>query len=154
AGASRLVGSMSDEVEEVDVEGHPALQLAGDTAASAASSGPSVLLAPSFEVYVVGSHPRDRLIPPRWVERAWSHRASLKWARSGRPQLAGPIPALLLDGVVSGMWDRRGSGKRVEVRVEPFGRLSAAQRGELEAEVARIGGFLEAGVTLTVGPLR
>jgi len=38
----------------------------------------------------------------------------------------------------------------VEVGVEPFGRLSARRRKELEREAARISGFLDADVTLSV----
>jgi len=147
--AGEVVRSLGDEVEEVDVEGYRAWQLASEGSPGPRVSG-SVRLLPSFDVYVVGSHPRDRLIPPKWAERGRTHRASVTFA-GGREQLAGPLPVLLIDGVVSGMWDRRRKGRRlVEVGVEPFGRLSARRRKELEREAARISGFLDADVTLSV----
>jgi hypothetical protein len=58
---------------------------------------------------------------------------------------------LLVDGVVAGVWHQRRSGRRVDVTVEPFGRLTAARRRELDAQVQRVGEVLEAAPRLTVG---
>jgi hypothetical protein len=64
---------------------------------------------------------------------------------------AGPFPALLVDCVVAGTWKREQRGKRVDVRVKPFRRLTAAQRKELAAETERLGGFLGAEASLSLG---
>jgi hypothetical protein len=64
---------------------------------------------------------------------------------------AGNFPVLLVDGVVAGVWHQRRSGRRVDVTVEPFGRLTAARRRELDAQVQRVGEVLEATPRLTVG---
>ena len=64
---------------------------------------------------------------------------------------AGPVPALIVDGVVSGVWQHRRSGRRVELTVEPFGELSAAQRRGLDGQAGRIGEIMGAAPTLTVG---
>jgi hypothetical protein len=37
------------------------------------------------------------------------------------------------------VWRRRERGRVVEIRVEPFGRLSRAQQAELADEAARVG---------------
>src|SRR3990172_7196562 len=50
-------------------------------------------------------------------------------------------------------WERRPRGRRIELRVESFIRLTAAQRRQLEAEAVRIGGFFEAEVALSLGAL-
>jgi hypothetical protein len=42
---------------------------------------------------------------------------------------------------------------RLAVTVEPFDRLTAAQRGELDQQVERMGEFLERSVELTIGPV-
>jgi hypothetical protein len=153
--AARAGAALGDEVREVDVEGHTALMPAGDRGREdAVAAARTVRLVPSFDVYVVGSHPRDVLIPPAIVEHARRHRSSLKWATAGRAQFAGPIPVLLIDGREAGMWERTASGRRMEVKVEPFVTLSRQQLGELEAEVDRMGRFMDAEPTLSIGPLR
>jgi hypothetical protein len=153
--ADRAARKLGDEVREVDVEGHTALMPAGDRGGEdARATDRTVRLLPSFDGYVVGSHPRDVLIPPSIVEHAHRHRSSLKWATAGRAQFAGPIPVLLIDGREAGMWERTASGRRMEVKVEPFVMLTKGQRAELEAEVERMGRFMDMEPTLSIGPLR
>ncbi len=100
-----------------------------------------VRLLPYFDAYVVGCHPRGRLFPGRAGARALAN---------GQ---AGVFPVLLLGGVVGGVWHLRRSGRRVGITVEPLADLTPAQRGELDAEVARIGDFLGATPQLTIGPV-
>jgi len=109
-------------LEEVDVDGRAALVLAGTEFPDAAPSG--VRLVAHYDVYVVGCHPRGLLIPTQ-RERIF-HRG------------AGPNPALLVDGIVAGTWRRERRGRRMEIRVEPFRRLTAGRRRELAAEAARV----------------
>jgi hypothetical protein len=77
-----------------------------------------------YDVYVIGCTPRERLIPHE-RERIF-HRG------------AGPNPALLVDGAVAGTWARQRRGRRTEIRVEPFVKLTAGQRRELSAEAGRV----------------
>jgi hypothetical protein len=98
------------------------------------------LLLPYFDAYVVGSHPRNRLFPAKAVTRAL--------APSGQ---AGNYPVLLIDGVVTGVWHQRRSGRKIEVTVEPLVQLTAAQRRALENQVARIGEILGGMPRLIVG---
>jgi hypothetical protein len=76
-----------------------------------------IRLLPHYDVYVIACHPRDELIP--------EHRERI-FLRG-----AGPNPTLLVDGIVRGTWSRRHG-------VEPWVRLTGAQRTELEAEVERL----------------
>ena len=66
---------------------------------------------------------------------------------------AGNYPALLVDGVVGGVWHQRRSGRKLALTVEPLAELTAAQRRELDDEAALVGRVMEATVTLTVGPV-
>jgi hypothetical protein len=100
----------------------------------------SVLLLPYFDAYVVGSHPRDRLFPGQAATRAL--------APSGQ---AGNYPVLLIDGVVTGVWHQRRSGRRIDVTVEPLTRLTGHQRRALGAQVERIGAIFESQARLTIG---
>jgi len=94
---------------------------------------------PYFDVYAVGCHPREALFPGPAAQRALA-----------RGQ-AGPVPVLLVGGVVAGVWHQRRAGRGIDVRVEPFGRLTAAQRRELDDQVGRLGEIQAATATLSIG---
>ena len=98
-----------------------------------------VRLLPYFDAYAVGSHPRERVFPGRAFEQALA-----------RTQ-AGNLPVLIVDGVVVGIWHERRSGSRVAFTVEPFRRLTAAERYKLDVQIERIGAIQEAAATLTIG---
>ncbi|WP_394328504.1 DNA glycosylase AlkZ-like family protein [Nocardiopsis flavescens] len=53
---------------------------------------------------------------------------------------AGNRPVLYVDGVVTGAWRQRRSGRRPEVTVEALVPLSGARRARVAEQVARIGG--------------
>lgn len=58
---------------------------------------------------------------------------------------------LLVNGIVAGVWHHRRSGRKLDVTVEPFGPLTAAQRRQLDDQVTRIGEILEGNPQLTIG---
>jgi hypothetical protein len=117
-------------VEEVDVEGHRAFVLAGDTRFP--ELGKSVRLLPEYDVYVMGFREREQLVPPRVREQVAAH---------GRGRYEGPagVRFLLADGVSAGLWERKKSPKRLEVTAAPAGRIN---RAAVKAEVERFAAFL------------
>ncbi len=119
------------DVEQVDVEGHEAFVLAGDT--DFPNAAHSVRLVPEYDV-LVPAHVRAQV------------------ATHGGGRYAGPagIRFLLIDGVAAGLWERKKRGKRIELRVRPAAKLTRAQRAELEAEAERIAAFLNLEAVLTV----
>lgn len=135
--AVELFESLSDDLQEVTLDGADAWAVAGDTDACGDASG--MLLLPYFDAYVVGCHPRDLLFPGVASERALT---------GGQ---AGTLPVLLIDGVVAGVWHQRRSGRKLAIAVEPFGALSARQRRELDEQVERVGSIMEGGPELTIG---
>jgi Winged helix DNA-binding domain len=72
--------------------------------------------------------------------------------RRGRFEGAVALPTLLVDGRVAGIWERRKSGRRVEITVEAIDHLTARQRKPLTAQASRIA-FLGTEATLTLGAL-
>ncbi len=140
AWAADQFDQLDDELENVRVEGATAWVLAGDTAAPA-TEPQGVRLLPYFDAYVVGCHPRELLFPGRAAERALA---------GGQ---GGNYPVLLIDGVVAGVWHLRRSGRKLDITVEPLGRLSAAHRHALHDQVDRAGEFLEGTPKLTIGPV-
>ena len=126
------------DVEEVDVEGHRAYVLAGDTEFPDAHK--TVRLLPEYDVYVMGFREREHLVPARVREQVAVH---------GRGRYEGPagVRFLLVDGVTAGLWERRKLAKRIELTVAPVRRF---RRTDLEREVERYGAFLGLETVLTL----
>jgi hypothetical protein len=136
--ATELFDSLAGELEQVEAEGAAGWVAAGDTAVPAAAPQ-GVRLLPYFDAYTVACQPRDLLFAGRAAERALA---------GGQ---AGTFPVLLVDGMVAGVWHQRRSGRKLAVTVEPLGRLTAAQRGELDDQVARVGSIVGAEPELAIG---
>jgi Winged helix DNA-binding domain len=138
--ARALFDSLGDELEQIDVEGHRAYVLAGDTAFP--THEPTVRLLPEYDVYVMGFRERDRLIPEAVKDQI---------AR-GRGRYEGPagVRLLLIDGVAAGLWARKKRGRRIELRVIPARKLTRPQRKMLDEEVDRIATFIGLEPSLTV----
>jgi len=129
------------ELIMVDFAGTPAWLTRGDTMMPEGGEATGrVLLLPYFDAYVVGGQPREQLFPGQSATRALTP--------SGQ---AGNYPVLIINGVVTGVWHQRRSGKRIDVTVEPLTKLSTAHRRALELEVDRLGEILDAQPRLTVG---
>jgi hypothetical protein len=129
------------KLEEIDVEGHSAFALAGDT--DFPESGPHVRLLPEYDVFIMGFRERERLVPEGVRKQVAQH---------GRGRYEGPagVRFLLIDGVTAGLWERKKRGKRIELAVTPARKLKRAERTELDAEAQRIGEFLGLETALTV----
>ncbi len=128
----------SAELERVDIEGETAWVVAGDTSVPA-DPPQGVRLLPYFDAFVVGSHPRARLFPGAAAQRALAG------------SQAGNFPVLLIDGIVSGVWHQRRSGKKIAITVEPLRPLSVSERAALDAAVERVGEIMEGIPSLTIG---
>jgi hypothetical protein len=120
--AFKLPVDAFDDLEEIDVEGVHTFVLPGTAFPDAEPAG--VRLLSHYDVYVIACHPRDHLIPTQ------KERIFLRGA--------GPNPALLVDGRVAGVWSRTLRGRRMEIEVEPFARLTSGQRRELADDAARV----------------
>jgi hypothetical protein len=126
------------DVEEVEIEGHRAFVLAGDTEFPELQRG--VRLLPEYDVYVMGFREREQLVPARVREQVAAH---------GRGRYEGPagVRFLLVDGVTAGLWERKKSAKRIEITVTPVRRFN---RTALRREVERYAAFLGVEPVLTV----
>jgi hypothetical protein len=142
AHARAVFDSLGDELEEIDIEGHSAYVLAGDTRFP--SPEPSLRLLPEYDVYVMGFREREHLVPTPVRDQIAAH---------GRGRYEGPagVRFMLVEGVAAGLWERKKRGKRVELRIAPARRLTRAQRAELDDETERIGAFLGLEPVVTVG---
>jgi hypothetical protein len=119
---------VADELMEVDVADGWALLLASDRRALESPPTPSgVRLLPAQDPYL---QQRDRATiveDERARKRLWQ-------------AVRGP-GAVLAAGDIVGTWRARTSRSRLQVTVEPFGRLTGRVRGEIEDEAQRIAPF-------------
>jgi hypothetical protein len=131
--ARGLFDSLGDQLEEVDVEGHRAYVLAGDSAFPELQ--PSLRLLPEYDVYVMGFREREHLVPEAVRELVAAH---------GRGRYEGPagVRLVIIDGVAAGLWERKKRGKRIDLKVAPAQRLMRPQRTQLDDEAGRIGAFV------------
>ncbi len=142
--ARELFASLADELEPVQVGRQRAWILAADARKTWEPVRGSLRLLPQYDCYLLGwRFGREHLVPQAARQRIFAF-------KNGRFEGATGIPVLLVDGVVAGMWERRRRARRVEIRVEPFIRLSAVQREQLEAEVLRIGQFRDEPAVLSL----
>jgi hypothetical protein len=138
--AKALPRLVADRVEEVEVEGHRAWLRAGDPEPDGDGGG-SLLLLPAFDPFVVGSFPREQLLPQDWR------------ARGGPAGTAANLSVLVLDGVVAGLWQRERRRQVVHVRLHPFVPLSARRRRLAARRAHELGAVLEREVIFEVGPV-
>lgn len=133
ADARALFDELAGDLEEIDVEGRRCFLLAGD--ASFPPPTGEVRLLPEYDVYVMGSRERDRLVPPPVRELIAGH---------GRGRYEGPagVRLVLVGGIAAGLWERRKRGGQLELRVRLAQRPGKARRSELEREAKRLGAFL------------
>ena len=127
------------DVDEVDVEGHRAFVLAGDTGFT--ELGKSVRLLPEYDVYVMGFREREQLVPEQVRVQVAAH---------GRGRYEGPagVRFVAVDGTAAGLWERKKLAKRIEIHASPARRVN---RTELRREAERYAAFLGVELVLTAG---
>jgi hypothetical protein len=118
------------ELAEVDVAGTRAWILSDDGGFPTRPSR-GVRLLPHYDAFTIAWQPRELMFPGVAADRALA---------GGQ---AGPVPVVLVDGVVAGVWQRRTAGKKVTVMVEMFVDLRPSQRDELDGQLAKLGEILD-----------
>ena len=138
--ARKSLEALGNELVEVSVEGRRAFSLAGDAPAlEAARPDRRARLLAGFDPYVVGFFPRDGLVEPEFKLRV--------------SRTAGWIsPVVLVGGKPVGVWKHELRKGRLEIAVEPFGKLAAARVRELSGDAERFGHTLGATPSVVLAP--
>lgn len=127
--ARRLFADLGSELEQVSMAGSPAWALRADVPGLRRTRpSEAVRLLPNFDVFVVGSHPRELHVDAARKARVWRKGA---WVS----------PVVAVGGLAVGVWEQRERKGVLSVEVEPFGRIPATVHAGIEAEVRRIGTF-------------
>ena len=96
-----------------------------------------VKLLPSWDCYVMFYHPREFFVSQNYRARVFR-------------KLEGNAPVLLIDGVAGGVWEQRRKSGLTEVRVQPFGHLSSAQKQLVKEEATGLGEFLGTNIEVSI----
>jgi hypothetical protein len=137
-----VLADLGDRLTEVDVAGERGWVRTEDVPAIEAAEPPrdSVHLLGPFDPLIVGAGLRSHLLPAAHIKRV--------------SRTAGWIsPAVLVDGVVAGIWDQEQAGAQLAITVELFGSLSRAQRTAIGRAAAAIGRAQGAEATVGYGPV-
>jgi winged helix DNA-binding protein len=128
--ARRVRLALDSELEQVDVEGTTGWVGPKELRRMQELEAPStVRLLPNFDAYVMGFRQRERMVEKRLFDRVF--------------RKAGWIsPVVLVDGRIAGVWKHERGSRGIEVGVQRFGRLGAADRKGIEEEADRLGRFL------------
>ena len=124
--AVRLFGEVPSDLAEVDVDGERRWMLAADAKRAATAHPEAVQLLPHFDVFVVGSHPRDRLIP---------RDSPLAATKLGT---AAPFAVLLVGGRITGVWERKPKGSKLHIRVGAHVPLKRSQKEAVAEQAERV----------------
>jgi hypothetical protein len=142
--------TVRDELVEVDVEGRRSWWLAASLAAASEvdEPGPVVHLLPHFDAYLIGSRPREELVPPE-LEAIAAERGIRRY------DLHSTLPVVLVDGLVAGLWRRGERARTVEITIEPLAesllRPTPRVEAALRAAAARIGEIVERDARVEIG---
>ncbi|HEV3312258.1 MAG TPA: winged helix DNA-binding domain-containing protein [Chloroflexota bacterium] len=146
--AKEVFDSLGDEIEKVSVEGWKAWQLHGEQTIWSVLE--TVHLLPHFDTFIVACRPRERLVP--WnLEHLFAKRMPSRLQSAARHHDVKSIPTLLVNGTVAGIWERKRSGARMALTIEPFGRLTTPQLDLLDQAANRVGEVFGSEVTWKFG---
>jgi hypothetical protein len=94
------------------------------------SPSPVVHLLPGFDEYILGYTERDPVLDPRHARKVYS----------GLNLLFNPT--IVIDGQIQGTWKRSIRKETVDLRLNPFKRLTKAEAHALQGAILRYGEFL------------
>lgn len=141
--AKKVFKQIEDELEPVDVEGWRALALRStvEQMKQAAISG-VVRLLPLFDAYVLDiGRTGEPILPKQYWKKVF---------RQGGWTTA----VVLVDGIIKGVWDYKTKETQTTITVEMFDPPTKLIQKGIEAEAARLAGFLNTVVVLEYGPIK
>lgn len=121
------------DLVEVSLPGRSAWLLREDLDAlrKARIASPTVNLLPAFDTYLLSHKDKSQIVDAAHYKRVY--------------RKAGWLSAVVLvDGRADAVWSSRKLGKRLEIRVEPFGKMSRDIRSAVVAEAQDVARFMDA----------
>jgi len=97
----------------------------------------SIRLLPNFDSYLLAHREKGHLLSAKHYKRVYRNQGWIS-------------PAVLVDGVIAGVWSYKLQGKRLLVDIEPFGKLSKTERAGIEREADSLALFFESELDLKI----
>jgi hypothetical protein len=95
----------------------------------------SIRLLPNFDSYLLAHREKDHLLSAKHYKRVYRNQGWIS-------------PVVLIDGAIAGVWSYKLQGKRLSVEIEPFGKLSKAERAGIGQEAESLALFFESELEL------
>jgi hypothetical protein len=95
----------------------------------------SVRLLPIFDSYLLAHRDKDHLLSAQHYKRVYRNQGWIS-------------PVVLINGVIAGVWSHKLQGKRLLVNIEPFGKLSKAERTGIERQAESLADYFQSGLEL------
>jgi hypothetical protein len=95
----------------------------------------SIRLLPLFDSYLLAHREKDHLLSEKHYKRVYRNQGWIS-------------PVALINGVVTGVWSHKLQGKRLLVNIEPFGKLSKAERTGIERQAESLADYFQSGLEL------
>jgi hypothetical protein len=95
----------------------------------------SIRLLPLFDSYLLAHREKDHLLSEKHYKRVYRNQGWIS-------------PVVLINGVVAGVWSHKLQGKRLLVNIEPFGKLSKAERTGIERQAESLADYFQSGLEL------
>jgi hypothetical protein len=100
-----------------------------------AEKGTCIRLLPIFDSYLLAHREKDHLLSAQHYKRVYRNQGWIS-------------PVVLIDGAIAGVWSYKLQGKKLVVEIEPFGKLSKAERAGIEKEAGHLAQFFDGGLNL------
>jgi uncharacterized protein YcaQ len=136
----RLLGAhLKQELAEIKIENQNCLLLPDDLELlkNHLPEPRSARLLPHFDPYLLAHREKDHLLAAKHYKRVYRNQGWIS-------------PVVLIDGSVAGTWSHKVQGSKLEIKIEPFTRLSAHARGAIKQEAASLADFYGCKMELTI----
>jgi hypothetical protein len=94
------------------------------------ASKPCIRLLPSFDSYLLAHREKNHLLGAQHYKRVYRNQGWIS-------------PVVLIHGAIAGVWFHKLQSKKLLVRVEPFSKLSKAERAGIKREAECLARFFE-----------
>jgi Winged helix DNA-binding domain len=95
----------------------------------------SIRLLPNFDSYLLAHREKDHLLSPQHYKRVYRNQGWIS-------------PVVLINGAIAGVWSHKLQRKNLLVNIEPFGKLSKAQRAGIEQEAESLASYFQTALEL------
>jgi hypothetical protein len=130
---------LDPEMEKITSEKRSLLLLRGDVAVlkgvSAENEQSCVRLLPSFDIFLLAHRAKNHLLSEKYYKRVYRNQGWIS-------------PVVLVDGAVAGIWSHESEKKRLQVKIEAFGKLSRAVRTAVAREAERLADYFARDLTI------